>query len=235
MRSVAVLVVAAVLGVVGPAFAQRQVGPAYVTRVASGDLVYAEIGGRLEAIHYIGVNVPVVAHPTRGSEPYAAVVQEMNRRLVDGKWIRLVLEEPSRDRFGRLQAYVWLGDLFVNAALLYWGYGEAAASIRHPRYVTYFRSLEEAARREHRGLWRYGDVLTYYRRRGPEDEVDRGELRERAADSTGGRVFSAPAPSTSVTPAPSSGSAPASVGIPGGPAPTPRTPAIGAPYSTPRR
>src|SRR6266851_1564480 len=100
MRSV-MLIVAAVLGVATPAFAQRQLGPAYVTRVASGDLVYAEIGGRIEAVRYIGVNVPVVAHPTRGSEPYAEVVREMNRRLVDGKWIRLVLEEPSRDRYGR--------------------------------------------------------------------------------------------------------------------------------------
>ena len=42
MRSAALLV-AMVLAVATPAFAQRQLGPAYVTRVAAGDLVYAEL------------------------------------------------------------------------------------------------------------------------------------------------------------------------------------------------
>jgi endonuclease YncB( thermonuclease family) len=213
----AALVVVALLAVATPAFAQRQIAPAYVTRVASGDLVYVEIGGRLEAVRYIGVNVPVVAHPVRGSEPYADVVREMNRRLVEGKWIRLVLDEPSRDRFGRLQAYVWRGDLLVNAALIYWGYGEASASVQYPRYVGWFRSLEEDARSEHRGLWRYADVLTYYRRRGPE-EVERGDYRERAADASGGRVFSAPAPFIPALP-PGTRSSPASSGPSGFPAP----------------
>ena len=234
MRSAALLV-AMVLGVATPAFAQRQLGPAYVTRVATGDLVYAEIAGRLEAVRYLGVNVPLVAHPTRGSQPYADAAHEMNRRLVEGKWIRLVLEEPSRDRSGRLQAYVWRGDLFVNAALVHLGYGEAAASPLHRRYTGYLRSLEAGARREHRGLWRYADVLAYYRPRGPEEAGDGGDYRERAADASGGRVFSAPAPFIPLTPAPVGSPGATSVGIPGGPSPTTRAPAAGPMYAPPAR
>jgi micrococcal nuclease len=194
MRIAVVVLALAILGSAVPALADREIGPAYVTRVVSGDLIYAEIGGRLEAVRYIGVGVPLIEHPSRGSEPYAGVVREMNRRLVEGKWIRLVLEEPSRDRFGRLQAYVYVKGLFVNAALIHWGVAEAAPAALHPRYQAYFHSLEEGARNDHRGLWRYGDVLTYHRPRGPESDPDSAEYRERAADASGGRVFSAPAP-----------------------------------------
>src|SRR5262249_42125523 len=142
---------------VTPALAQPNL--AYVTRVAEGDLIYADVGGHIETIRYLGVNVPVVDHPARGREPYATVVRERNRQLVDGKWVRLAFEREPRDAQGRLSAYVWVGDLFVNAALLHYGYAEAAPPAPGVRYAEYFKGLEDGARREHRGLWRYGDVL----------------------------------------------------------------------------
>jgi len=101
--AVATLVV--LLGASTSAFAQGWIGPAYVTRVAEGDLIYAQIGGRMAAVRYLGVDVPIVDHPTRGREPYASVAREENQRLVEGKWIYLVLGTPPRDRVGRLLAY----------------------------------------------------------------------------------------------------------------------------------
>lgn len=194
-RARVVLALAAVLSVAAPArAADHDIPAAYVTRVASGDLIYVEVGGRIEAVHYIGVAVPLVAHPTRPREFYEGFPRELNRRLVEGKWVHLVLEDPERDRFGRLQAYVWVDGLFVNAALLHWGFAVATPAVRHPRYVAYFHSLETGARQDHRGLWGYGDVVAYHRVRGPESDPDSDESQERAADVTGGRVFSAPAP-----------------------------------------
>ena len=207
---------ALVVAAVTPAEAQITLG--YVTRAVEGDLVYAEVAGRIEAVRYLGVNTPVVDHPARGREPYAAVVRERNRQLVEGRWIRLAFEREPRDAHGRLLAYVWVGDLFVNAALLHFGYVEAAPPAPGMRYAEYFRGLEDGARREHRGLWRYGDVLTFYRRGGLEQAGDT-DYQGRPAIGTGGRVFSAPAPfipsapSGSVAPAPSV-SAPAAVAPP---------------------
>ena len=111
----AVFTLAVLLGVSTSAFAQGWIGPAYVTRAAEGDLIYAQIGGRMAALRYLGVDVPIIDHPTRGREPYASVAREENQRLVEGKWIYLVLGTPPRDRFGRLLAYVWVDNLFVNA------------------------------------------------------------------------------------------------------------------------
>jgi micrococcal nuclease len=229
-----------VLADVAPARAQTSV--AYVTRVVEGDLVYAELGGRIEAVRYLGVNAPFVAHPSRGPEPYATIVRERNRRLVEGRWIRLMFEREPRDEHGRLLAYVWINDLFVNAALVHWGYAEAAATGPGAglRYADYFKGLEQGARGDARGLWRYGDVLTYYRRGGLELAGD-SDYQVRAPTGAGGRVFSAPAPfipaavpSTS-SPSGSAGSIapPASRGVvptvPPGTIPTPGTPYMPAP------
>jgi micrococcal nuclease len=203
-RVVFVLVLLATVGsVCGLAHAQTPTHWAYVTRVVDGDVIYAALGQRIEPVRYIGVTVPLIAHPTRGPEPYASVVREMNRRLVDGKWIRMAFDEQARDRHGRLLAYVWVDDVFVNAALLHWGYAEAEHATVNTRYAAYFQSLEEGARRAGRGLWGYGDVLTYHRVRPAESTHE----SDHAADAAGGRVFSAPNP---LIPAPLPGTSPPS-------------------------
>lgn len=220
-----ILVLTALLAAVAaPAAAQPSL--AYVTRVAEGDLIYAEVGGRIEAVRYLGVNAPVINHPARGREPYAAVVRERNRQLVEGRWVRLSFEREPRDEHGRLQAYVYIRDVFVNAALLHYGYAEAAEPRADVRYSEYFKSLEEGARRDGRGLWRYGDVQAYYKRGGLEQAGDT-DYQGRPAIGAGGRVFSAPAPFIPSIPSSSSGGAYApSVGLPASAPPSPTTRAV---------
>jgi micrococcal nuclease len=217
-RSVAAALLTALLVPTVPAHAQAPAGPAYVTRVVSGDTLFAELGGRLEVVRYLGINAPRIEHPTRGPGPYADAAREANRRLVEGKWIYLVFEGPPRDRGGRLLAYVWSGDLFVNAALVHHGYGEASATTAGAHYGEYLRTLESGARQEGRGLWRDREALAYHRPRPAEDEPGAGDSQERAADAAGGRVFSAPAPFLpSVTP----GSPAPNVGAPAAPRASP--------------
>ena len=220
-RTLAAVALLVALGFAAPpALAQTQAGPAYVTRVVGGDTLYAELGGRLEAVRYLGVNTPRIEHPTYGAERYATIAREANRRLVEGKWVRLVFEGSTRDRHGRLLAYVWSGSTFVNAALVHYGYGETATAST-AGYAAYFRTLEEGARRDARGIWRDRDAQTYHRPRPTELAADAGEHEDRAPTVSGGRVFSAPAPF--LPSAPSSSSSGSSVGVPGGPvAPAPR-------------
>ena len=220
--------VASLLALVGaPRPAHAQAGPAYVTRVVDGDTLYAEVGGRLEAVRYLGVNTPRIEHPTYGAARYATLAHEANRRLVEGKWVRLVFEGSTRDRHDRLLAYVWSGNTFVNAALVHYGYAEAATAST-ASYAAYFRTLEEGAQRDGRGVWRDRDAQTYHRPRPTELAADAGH--EDAPTVSGGRVFSAPAPF--IPSAPSSSSSGFSGGVPSGPvapAPRPAPPASSAP------
>src|SRR4030095_2225924 len=157
----AVVLLTILFSVPTSARAQAWIGPAYVTRVAEGNLIYAEVGGRMVSIRYAGVHVPIVDHPTLGREPYASAARQENQQLVEGKWIYLLPGTPSSDRFGRFLAYVWVDNRLVNATLVRRGFVEATADPHH--YLTYFRELEEGARRDGRGLWGNADVLAYYR------------------------------------------------------------------------
>ena len=189
MTPIVIALLVALSGVSTSAFAQGWIGPAYVTRVVQGDLIYAQIGTRIEAVRYLGIDIPIIDDPAQGREPFASVSREANQRLVEGKWIYLTLGALPRDRSGRLMAYVWVGNVFVNAALLQRGYAEATASTDH-QYLAYFRTLEEDARRDGRGLWGNRDALTYYRPHPPEASPDPGDYRGHPPDGSGGRVFS---------------------------------------------
>jgi endonuclease YncB( thermonuclease family) len=189
LTPIVIALLVALSGVSTSAFAQGWIGPAYVTRVVQGDLIYAQIGTRIEAVRYLGIDIPIIDDPAQGREPFASVSREANQRLVEGKGIYLTLGALPRDRSGRLLAYVWVGNVFVNAALLQRGYAEATASTDH-QYLAYFRTLEEDARRDGRGLWGNRDALTYYRPHPPEAAPDPGDYRGHAPDGSGGRVFS---------------------------------------------
>ena len=76
-----------------------------------------------------------------------------NRRLVAGRDVRLDYDAEARDRYGRLLAYVYRGDLLVNAELIRRGYGKPLEIAPNLAHAAELRRLAAAARRAHRGLW----------------------------------------------------------------------------------
>ncbi len=70
-----------------------------------------------------------------------------------GREVRLVLDAEERDRYGRLLAYVYAGDVFVNARLLREGYAEPIVVRPNVRFRERFAGLARDAQREGRGLW----------------------------------------------------------------------------------
>ena len=82
-----------------------------VTHIVDGDTIKVAINGNLETIRYIGVNAP-----ERGEDGYEDAIL-VNRRLVDGKRVRMEADEQDTDRYGRKLRYVWVGRKFVNREL----------------------------------------------------------------------------------------------------------------------
>ena len=134
--------------------AARPVLEGLVVRIVDGDTIRVELGGRTERVRYIGVNTPEIHHPTRGEEPGGRAAAEQNRSLVAGKRVRLELDVQERDRYGRLLAYVWVGDLMINAELVRRGYAQVMTVPPNVRYQALFVKLQRDAREAGRGLWR---------------------------------------------------------------------------------
>jgi micrococcal nuclease len=127
---------------------------ATVIRVVDGDTVHVRVGERLEKVRYIGVNTPELHHPSRGEEPGGRQAHAVNRRLVEGKRVRLELDVQPHDRHGRLLAYVWSGETMINAELIRLGYAQVMTVPPNVRHQALFVKLQREAREARRGLWR---------------------------------------------------------------------------------
>lgn len=126
-----------------------------VSRVIDGDTIELVNG---ERVRYIGVDAPELRHKVRGrwvekAEPFAAEAYELNRRLVEGRGVRLELDRESRDRYNRLLSYVFVDHRLVNAELVEAGYAVVRLYPPNLRYADLFMRLEAEARAHKRGLW----------------------------------------------------------------------------------
>ena len=124
-----------------------------VVKVVDGDTIHVRTGDRVEKVRYIGMNTPEVHHPTRGEEPGGRAASDVNRQLVAGRHVRLELDVQDRDRYGRLLAYVWVGETMINAELVARGYAQVMTVPPNVRYQQLFLQLQRDAREAGRGLW----------------------------------------------------------------------------------
>lgn len=117
-----------------------------VARVLDGDTIELEHG---ERVRYLGIDAP------ENSERWGTVAYETNQDLVEGRTVRLELDRPTRDQYGRTLGYIWVGDVMVNERLVDDGLATILliAHEAKPRYLSRLQAAEDRARGATRGLW----------------------------------------------------------------------------------
>lgn len=121
-----------------------------VMRVIDGDTIEVE---KLGTARYIGVDTPETKHPQKPVERMGQEAFEANRKLVEGKRVKLEFDAEQRDRYGRVLAYVYVGTTFVNAWLIEAGYAQVMTIPPNVKYAELFLALQREAREAGRGLW----------------------------------------------------------------------------------
>ncbi len=131
-------------------------GTGRVLRVVDGDTIQVRIGEVRERVRYIGVDTPETHKPGTPVQCYGRAASARNARLVDGERVRLETDAESRDRYGRLLAYVYRvrDGRFINADLVRGGFAEPLTIPPNVRHAETFADLAGEARRHGRGLWR---------------------------------------------------------------------------------
>lgn len=127
-----------------------------VVRVIDGDTIELTDGRR---VRYIGVDTPEIGDPRRNIECFAKEAMEENKRLVEGKTVRLEKDVSETDRYGRLLRYVYIGDVFVNAHLVRQGFARIDTVPPDVAHQQKFLQAEQEAREQGRGLWREKSCL----------------------------------------------------------------------------
>jgi micrococcal nuclease len=126
-----------------------------VTRVVDGDTIHVALDGQDETVRYIGIDTPESVKPGTPVQCFAEAASAANRRLVDGRRVRLTFDAERRDRYGRLLAYVRRADdgVFVNERLVRDGYARTLTIPPNVRFAGRFATLAQEARESRRGLW----------------------------------------------------------------------------------
>ena len=125
----------------------------YVTRVVDGDTIEVQLGGQEEDVRYIGVDTPETVKPGAPVDCFGPQASSFNHRLVERRRVRLVFDSERRDVYGRLLAYVYLGDRFVNAELVRRGLARTLNIPPNDRFAGRLKRLEIAAALAGKGLW----------------------------------------------------------------------------------
>lgn len=128
---------------------------ARVQRVIDGDTFVIENGtSKGDKVRLIGVDAPETRRTARKEVGYyGQEAKEYLRTMLNGKQVKLVFDVGKRDRYGRLLAYVYLGNKFVNAELVKQGYAVSYTLAPNVQYADLFLKLERQARQAKRGLW----------------------------------------------------------------------------------
>jgi len=118
---------------------------AKITRVIDGDTIVIE--GEYH-VRYIGIDTP------EANEFYYSEAKQANKRLVEGKKVKLEKDISDQDKYGRELRYVDVDDTFVNAELVRQGYAYAQAYPPDTKYQVYLEAMEIEARQAKRGIWK---------------------------------------------------------------------------------
>lgn len=124
-----------------PAFSQET---GRVNKVYDGDTVLLSDGRK---IRYLGINTP------EWQEPFYLKAKQLNESLVMGKDVRLEFDEERIDKYGRLLAYVYVGEQMVNAKLIEAGLAHAFFIPPDRKHNTLLLKLQADAMERKLGIW----------------------------------------------------------------------------------
>lgn len=105
-------------------------------------------------VRLLGVNTPESVKPNTPVEPFSKEASDFTRRHVEGKLVRLEFDRERHDEHGRILAYVYQGNWFLNEELIKAGLSPAVTRFPYSEAMKQrFRAAEQSARRRKVGLW----------------------------------------------------------------------------------
>ena len=159
------------LSLASPSFAEVITG--VVTKVADGDTVTIKANGKEERVRLIGIDAPESAQ-----RPWGPKATEFTRKLAQGKSARVEMDVTSRDKYGRLLGYLYVGDTFVNLELVRQGYAQVYTYPPNVTHTEKFVAAQREARENGLNIWHATNGLT----ESPSDFRKGGKAKQIRAD-----------------------------------------------------
>src|SRR3972149_5856195 len=122
-----------------------------VSEVIDGDTV--TIKGFDASVRYLGIDTPEILTENSPGDPLAEKARDLNRRIVNGKKVRLEFDKQKYDDYGRLLANVFVDNTFVNEEIVRSGLARALIIKPNEKYASRILEAEKQAKGERKGIW----------------------------------------------------------------------------------
>ena len=130
-----------------------------VTAVFDGDTIRVKLNnGSHRKVRLIGVNAPEIGDKRKKVKFHAFLAKRFSFYYLYKKRVELSFDWQREDKYGRLLAYVWIGEELFNNFIIREGF--ASAFLKYPfrkDYQKIFMKSEKYARKMKKGLWIEGD------------------------------------------------------------------------------
>jgi micrococcal nuclease len=128
-----------------------------IYKVVDGDTIHVGTKKNKKTVRLIGVDTPESLRSMyMDVQPFGKEASDYSKkRLKKGSRVVLRYDKEKEDKFGRLLAYVYLGngELF-NASLVKHGYAFAKRYKPNVKKAPYFEKLEAKAKSQKKGVWK---------------------------------------------------------------------------------
>ncbi|CAH0120425.1 SPbeta prophage-derived endonuclease YokF [Paenibacillus sp. CECT 9249] len=134
---------------------------AKIVRVVDGDTMEVSFQGKKEKLRLLLVDTPETVHPNKPVEPFGSEASQFAKETLEGQNVKLELDVSERDKYGRLLAYLWIGDRMFNEMLLEEGLARVAYVYPpNVKYVDRFREIQKEAQLAELGIWSIENYAT---------------------------------------------------------------------------
>ncbi len=118
-----------------------------LVRVIDGDTFTVSIAGSISEVRLIGINAP------ESGECWSGPATEALTNLLGTGPLRLERDISDTDQYGRLLRYAWIGDVFVNEAMVVDGHAIARRYEPDTARAERLEAAQAPAQAQARGLW----------------------------------------------------------------------------------
>ena len=121
-----------------------------VSKVIDGDTIVLDTG---ETVRYLGIDAPELDKQKGGPAFYAKEATKINKQLVLLKKVQLEFDVEKKDAYGRLLAYVFVKDMFINGELVKRGCAQTMVKPPNVKYKDLLVEYQNEAMSKEIGLW----------------------------------------------------------------------------------
>ncbi|WP_416828992.1 excalibur calcium-binding domain-containing protein [Ectobacillus polymachus] len=144
----------------GISITKPSVKNADVIGVVDGDTITVKIDDKEEKVRFTLVDTPETKNPSTPVEPWGPEASDFTTQQLLGKQVGLEFDSQERDQYGRLLAYVWIGNELFNGTLLDKGFARVAVYPPNTKYENQLKTIQDHSKNGKSGIWSIENYVT---------------------------------------------------------------------------